>query len=253
MSEIAPSPVPDRGWVRPELVRPWGELVVMAALVLGVPIANATRGAFRGSSHDFMQMLASDVELIRTTAWEATFLAFFLLYLAWRGWKPADLRIGMGWVTSLEGIGLWLAGDVAVVLALVTTVTVGYALQTAQPTLVAFATTLEPHIPPHSLHVTWAAILVAMTLNAFFEEITCMGFIFTQLAERVGPFVALAVTVFLRAACHTYQDPFHLAGIVVLFTLYGLVYWWTRRLWPLIFAHLLLDIFSISMLKLMRG
>ncbi len=250
MSENALPPHAGRGWLRPDLLRPWGELVVMAALVLGVPIANSTRGAFHGSSHDFMQLLASDRQLIRTTAWEATFLAFFLLYLAWRGWKPADLRIGASLVTTLEGIGLWLTGDILVILALATTIVVAFALQTAYPTLGLFFMAIVPHIPPHSLHVSWAAILVAMTVNAFFEEITCMGFIFTQLAERLGPVIALAVTVFLRAACHTYQDPFHLAGIVVLFILYGVVYWWTRKLWPLIFAHLLLDIVSISLLKL---
>jgi membrane protease YdiL (CAAX protease family) len=252
MPEIALPPPAGRGWLRPELLRPWGELVVIAACVLGLPIANSTRGAFQGASHDFMQLLASDRQLIRTSAWEAGLLAAFFLYLAWRGWKPADLRIGAGLVTSLEGIGLWLTGDLLVILALFTTIVIGFALQTAYPTLGSFFVAIAPHIPPHSLHVSWAAILVAMTLNAFFEEITCMGFIFTQLAERLGPVVALAVTVFLRAACHTYQDPFHLAGIVVLFTLYGLVYWWTRKLWPLIFAHLLLDIVSISMLKLMR-
>ena len=252
MPVTAPAPA-GRGWLRPELLRSWGEFVGMTALVLALPIGNSTRGAFLGTSHNFMQLIASDRELIRSVVWEAAFLAFFLLYLSWRGWKVADLRVGVGLMTTLEGLGLYIAGDIVAILALVVTIGLALAVQTGQPNPAAFIASIEPHIPPHSVHVSWLAIGAAMTLNAYFEEITCMGFIFAQVAERRGPAVALVVTVFLRAACHTYQDPFHLAGIVLLFTLYGLVYWWTRKLWPLIFAHLLLDIVSISLLKLLRG
>jgi membrane protease YdiL (CAAX protease family) len=246
MNEAAAAPDP-RGWLRPDLVRSWSEFVVMTALILAIPIWNSTHAALEGSSQVFMQALASDRELVSTTAWESTFLAFFLLYLAWRGWKAADLRIRPGFLTTAQGFGLYLAGEVTIVVTLFSAILVGFELQN-QPAGVFFSR-LMPHIAPHSIHVSWAAIVVSMVLNAFFEEITCMGYIFSQVAARRGPWVALPVTVFLRAACHTYQDPFHLAGIAALFTLYGAVYWWTRKLWPLIFAHLLLDIVSFSVLK----
>ena len=57
----------------------------------------------------------------------------------------------------------------------------------------------------------------------------------------------------IRVACHTYQDPVHLVGIALLFTIYGLVYSRVRKLWPLIFAHLVLDITSLSLLKIWFG
>jgi membrane protease YdiL (CAAX protease family) len=255
MSEpLPPLPAPDpRAWLRPELLRSWAELVVMASLVLVVPVLNSTHAALHGSSKVFMQVLASDRELLATTAWEGTFLAFFLLYLFWRGWRPADLRIRASAVATAQGGGLFLVGEGAVMVALFGGIGLAYALGNQQQTFLAFVLKLSPNIPPHSIHVSWPAIFVSMTVNAFFEEITFMGYIFNQLAARCGPAAALAVTVFLRAACHTYQDPFHLAGIVMLFSIYAGVYWWLRKLWPLIFAHLLLDIISLSVLKLTRG
>lgn len=252
-SPEVPPPVPAREWLRPGLLRSWGEFVLMAAVALGIPVWSSTRAAFRGSERDFMQMIASDGTLIRECAWEATFLAFFILYLAWRGWKPADLRIRIGWQSSAQGMALLIASEVAVVVALFAAMGVGYALENDHRPFVSFVLAFSPHLPAHSIHVSWPVILVSMTVNAFLEEITCMGYIFNQLAARCGPGVALFVTVFLRVACHTYQDPFHLAAIAVLFTLYGVFYWDTRRLWPLIFAHILLDIISISAVKYMFG
>jgi membrane protease YdiL (CAAX protease family) len=252
-SPDVPPPVPTRDWLRPELLRSWGEFVLMATVALAIPIWNSTHAAFHGSSHDFVQMLASDGTLIRECAWEATFLSFFVLYLAWRGWKPADLRIRIGWFSSMQGIGLLIGGYVAMLFTLSGAIGIGYALSGGHRSFLSFFLTLTPHLPPHSIHVSWLLILVSMTVNAFMEEITCMGFIFNQLAARRGPGVAFFGTIFLRVACHTYQDPFHLAAIAMLFSLYAVFYWYTRKLWPLIFAHLLLDIISFSSLKLLYG
>jgi hypothetical protein len=78
-----------------------------------------------------------------------------------------------------------------------------------------------------------------------------MGYIFNQIAARRSPALALPVTIFLRLACHTYQDPMHLAGIGVLFTFFAVWYWLGRKLWPLIFAHILLDTTSFSLILLL--
>jgi membrane protease YdiL (CAAX protease family) len=39
----------------------------------------------------------------------------------------------------------------------------------------------------------------------------------------------------------------------MLFTVFGVAYWYTRKLWPLVFAHMLLDIGSVSAIKLLAG
>jgi membrane protease YdiL (CAAX protease family) len=248
-----PGPPRSNGWLRPELISSWTEFVIIAALLLVLPIRNSTVAALGGSSGHFMQMLLSNDRLLWAVYGESLLLGFFLLYLRWRGWTPADLRIGLGWGTSAQGILLLIATESAVVLTVFGLMGVVYRLQTAYHTYLSFLLAMSPHIAPHSIHLSWPVIFVAMILNAFLEEIICMGYIFNQLAARWGPAAALGVTVFLRVACHTYQDPIHLVGIGVLFSIYGVWYWQTRQLWPLIFAHLLLDIISMSAVKVMFG
>lgn len=249
----APEPARARPWLRPELISSWTEFLVVAALLLVLPIRNSTVAALGGSSSHFMEMLLSDDRLLWAIFGESLLLGFFLLYLKWRGWTPSDLRIGIGWRTSAQGLGLLALTEFAVVFTVFTLLGVVFFLQAAHRSVFSFLLENSPHIAPHSIHLSWAVIFPAMIINAFLEEIMCMGYIFNQLAARRGPAVALVVTVFLRVACHTYQDPVHLAGIAVLFTIYGVWYWRTRKLWPLIFAHLLLDIASMSVVKVVFG
>jgi membrane protease YdiL (CAAX protease family) len=248
-----PEPPSPRPWLRPELLSSWTEFVAVAALLLVLPIRNSTMAALRGSSSHFMQMLLANDRLLEAVVGESVLLALFLIYLKWRGWKPADLRIGVGWWTSLQGLGLLVVTETAVTFTVFGLIGVAYALQTTHHTFLSFVLAMSPSIAHHSIHLSWVVIFVAMIVNAFLEEIVCMGYIFNQLAARRGPALALVVTVFLRVACHTYQDPIHLAGIAVLFSIYAGWYWQTRKLWPLIFAHLLLDIGSMSVLKVIFG
>jgi membrane protease YdiL (CAAX protease family) len=248
-----PPPLALRAWLRPSLVRSWSEFVLVTALIMALPIRNSTVAALHGSSTRFMQTFLADSRLDWAIFIEGLMLALFLVYLHWRGWKPADLRIGLGALTTLEGLGLFLVCQVVISVVIMGLMGIVFALQSTSRTFPDFLLTMVPHIPPHSLHVSWLSIIVAMIVNAFLEEIICMGYIFNELAARRGPGLALAVTVFLRVACHTYQDPMHLTGIAVLFTLYGAFYWYVRKLWPLIFAHLLLDIMSMSAMKIWFG
>jgi membrane protease YdiL (CAAX protease family) len=244
---------PPRPWLRPELVRSWREFVIVAALVMAIPIRNSTVAALHGSSSHFMQMFMADSRLDWAIFFESLLLAFFLYYLHWRGWRPADLRIGLGWFTTLEGLGLYFATFIVTSVFVFALLGVLFELQTTWRTFGDYLTSIAPHIDHDSIHLSWGVIVISMIINAFLEEIVCMGYIFNQLAVRRGPMVALIVTVLIRAACHTYQDPVHLAGIALLFTLYGVFYCWARKLWPLIFAHLVLDIVSLSALKLYYG
>jgi membrane protease YdiL (CAAX protease family) len=247
---LPPEP-PRARWLRPALVSPWAEFLLVAALALALPIRNSTVAALDGSSSRFVQMLLSNNRLLEAIFFEAAFLALFLFYLHRRGWKPADFRISLGWWTSAQGVALLVVTEVAAIATLFILLAATYALQTRYSTFLSFVFSMSPHLERHSIHLSWPVIVVAMIVNAFFEELICMGYIFNQLAARRGPLTALVVTVFLRAACHTYQDPVHLAGIVVLFSIYGIWYWRTGRLWPLIFAHLLLDLGSVSAIKLL--
>ena len=251
-SALHPPPVPPPPWLRPSLLRSWTEFVIVAALLMALPIRSSTSAALQGSSENFVQLLLNNNHLLWTIFIEAAVLAVFLFYLHWRGWKPSDFHMRIGIVTSLQGLCLLAAAYFGAVLTLTAMIGLAYAFEGAHH-FVPFLLKISPHLAPHSIHVSWAVIIVAMIVNAFLEELICMGYIFNQLAARWGPGAALVVTVFLRAACHTYQDPIHLAGIVVLFTIFAAWYWYARKLWPLVFAHMLLDLGSVSIIKLWFG
>jgi membrane protease YdiL (CAAX protease family) len=244
---------PPRAWLRPELVPSWAEFILVTAVVMALPIRNSTVAALQGSSGRFMQLFMADTRLSWAICIESVLLALFLVYLHRRGWRPADLRISIGWRTTGLGVLLflvsWAAATAAVMGLLWTLFKIGNRYVYFSDYLMSMA----PHIARHSIHLSWPVIIVSMVLNAFLEEVVCMGYIFTQVAARCGPAVAVVATVFIRMACHTYQDPVHLVGIGVLFTVYALAYCKLRTLWPLIFAHLVLDITSLSILKLSFG
>jgi membrane protease YdiL (CAAX protease family) len=249
---VLPPPAPLPPWLRPVLLRSWTEFVIVAALLMALPIRSSTSAALQGSSGDFVQLLLTNNHLLGTIFVEATVLSVFLFYLHWRGWRPTDFRLKIGVLSSVQGIGLLLAAYLAAVATLFVVIGLAYAFN-ATSHFTSFLAKISPHITRHSIHVSWGVVIVSMVVNAFMEELVCMGYIFNQLAARWGPAAALVVTVFLRAACHTYQDPIHLAGIVVLFSVFGAGYWYLRKLWPLVFAHMLLDIGSVSAIKLLFG
>ena len=103
---------PPRAWLRPELVRSWTEFIVVAGLVMALPIRNSTVAALHGSSGRFMQLFMADTRLSWAIFIESVLLALFLYYLHRRGWRPADLRIGLGWATIGLGLALFVGCQV---------------------------------------------------------------------------------------------------------------------------------------------
>jgi membrane protease YdiL (CAAX protease family) len=90
-------------------------------------------------------------------------------------------------------------------------------------------------------HVNLIIVIISNIINAYWEELTCIAYAFNQFATKFGPLFALIVTVLLRVGCHTYQGSLPLVGIAIVFFLFGVCYWFTRSLWPLILAHFLFD------------
>jgi membrane protease YdiL (CAAX protease family) len=184
---------------------------------------------------------------------ESGIFAALLWFLHRRGWTVGDFKIRPTVLSTLQGIPLFvavLAGNFIVVATLLSVI---FLLQLVNPSLRDFFLGNIPHPAPHSIHVGWAVLIGTMVLNAFFEEMTCMGYAFNQFAAKRGPVFALIVTVVLRMACHTYQGPIHMLGIGMVFTIFGLWYWYARNLWPLIAAHAFLDLFSTGLMKIFFG
>jgi len=240
-------------WLRPELVAPWWEIVLVLIVLIGAFAGRSTYMALHGSSGHYINLLLTNSRLLNSLAGESVILTLMLFYLHRRGWKPTDFKIRPDWWSSLQGFGLFIAVTVGNSVTVIGLFVLIFALQTQYSQFLAYLMANSPHLEHHSIEVGWTVLIFSMILNAFFEEMTCMGYAFNQFAAKHGPLFALLLTVLLRMSCHSYQGPVHMLGIGVVFTLFGLCYWHTRNLWTLIFAHAALDICSTGFIKLLFG
>jgi membrane protease YdiL (CAAX protease family) len=78
---------------------------------------------------------------------------------------------------------------------------------------------------------------------ALVEEVIVAGYLITRLQQlRLTPAAAIGASAVLRGTYHLYQGWGGFAGNVAMGLLFGFVFVRTRRTWPLIVAHLLLDL-----------
>jgi membrane protease YdiL (CAAX protease family) len=101
----------------------------------------------------------------------------------------------------------------------------------------------------------WAgpALVLAAFANGLLEEVVVVGYLLTRLRET-GWGVAAAVTfsAVLRGTYHLYQGFGAFVGNAIMGVVFALFFLRTRRLWPLILAHTLLDIVAFLGYTLLR-
>ena len=161
-------------------------------------------------------------------SWTPVLVIGYLLARSREGWAGIGLtRFRTG--ELLMGLVLWVASFVLV-------------LVLAQ--LFQYFGTREVDFLPESLPLWFRslqAVLIAVTAGVT-EEIVVRGYAQTRLEQlRVSTAVILLLPTALWAGLHVYQG---LGAALTIFGL-GLMYAWyfqrTRRLWPLILAHVLFD------------
>jgi membrane protease YdiL (CAAX protease family) len=240
-------------WLRPELVASWREIAGVLFFLLAPFAGMSAWAASRGSQAHYVQHFLSDRALSLNGALEAAILGLGVLYLHRCGWRPADLRIRPGLLSSLESLGLLplaFAANTTVVFGLFMVL---FLTQKSEPNFLRFILEQSPQLTHLQLgQLSWSVLIVAMVLNAFLEEIICTSYAFNQFAAKRGPLFALLLVVILRMACHTYQGPVHMLGIGAVFFVFGAWYGWRGNVWTLIFAHALIDLGSLSLVKLLH-
>ncbi|WP_139320840.1 CPBP family intramembrane glutamic endopeptidase [Saccharomonospora sp. CUA-673] len=176
---------------------------------------------------DLLRQLLGAVQLV---AWGA-----LGLYLLWRGGmklaeiglprRPSrrDLLLSVG-LTALIGtpgllfyLGAWQAG-------------------------------LNLAVQPSTLEDTWwrpITLTLSAFGNGFAEEVLVVGYLITRLRQLgIGENTSLIISAVLRGSYHLYQGFGGFLGNVVMGLVFGRVWQRTGRLWPLIAAHTLLDVFA---------
>lgn len=204
-------------------------LDLTSALLATEPVSDqtATLNASR-STHAWLDLGYQLLGVVRLLAWTA--LPLVLL---------AHSRIGpraVGLVRTRPG------RQVAWGLALTAVIGIpGLALY-----LGAVAAGVNLQVAASGLTETWwrpVVLVLAAAANGAAEEVLVVGYLLVRLRQLgVPPAVALAGSALLRGSYHLYQGFGGGLGNLAMGLVFAL--WWmrTRRLWPLILAHTLLDV-----------
>jgi len=251
--KYANDPGIDGAPVRPELIVPAWIILGVAGAMLGW---GAAFGAWYGMTHPpgTFYLLFTDRVFLINDIFQGSALAAFLFYLHRQGWRPADFRIRIGIITTLSGLGLLVVtygGFFA--LAEFSRFVVRMLAPTPDGWIAGLFIPRHVPIPHGAIHITWMVAIVSMVLNAFYEEIVYMGYGFNLWAAKYGPRTAVFLSILARMVVHTYQGTEHILPIALWAVIFGVWYRYHRALWPLILAHMLIDLVSVGQLKVIYG
>jgi membrane protease YdiL (CAAX protease family) len=209
---------------------PTAEFAIVTVLAFGYFIAASLWLALHPVAHPYH----SGDSLIGLAIYELALMALLLPFLRLRGWNWA--KVGMKPSVSDTGFGLLLFVATYAVWLLVWRLTVILA-----PGVASTMSSVQVIAPGIGIPV---AVVVSL-INPVFEEIFVAGYLITALRAKRSPLFAVNVSVAIRLLYHLYQGPL---GVLVTVPM-GLIFasWYVQRgkLWPLIVAHVLLDLVGL--------
>ena len=204
------------------------EAAIVAGLTVGLPLA-LTLGRWRGAMNEF-----GDRRLLTTLAAELILAVCIVPVLVrFRGWRPNEIAGSPGPIDILRGASLWLSAFVAY-----------YASALAWLVFVPAMSQGKNAFVPTGHAATWVIILTSI-VSPMFEEFLFLGYGVARFPERLRKRASMA-SVALRTALHLYQGSMAVIGILPLGIVFTLYYYRTRRLWPVVVAHIAFDAIGLA-------
>jgi membrane protease YdiL (CAAX protease family) len=161
--------------------------------------------------------------------------AFLIWFLRVRGWTLEKIGVRIGWRTSAGGI-LLAVGTLAMFFFVQILASAGLDMSVVER--------LYPKVAPNlDLNIVFVTSLV----NGTYEELFVAGYIITVLASVRGVWTAVNVSTGIRLLYHLYQGTLGVLTIVPMGLLYGYIFVRTRQLWPLIVAHVVIDLTGLAL------
>ncbi len=102
------------------------------------------------------------------------------------------------------------------------------------------------HSPTLVAGASVPALVAVTVLNALFEEFLWLGYAVPALASRLGLEAACVVSIGLRTSIHLYQGAMAFVGILPMAVIVTLYFARTRRLWPVVVAHVVIDAVGLA-------
>jgi uncharacterized protein len=209
----------------------WGEICLILALTAGVWIIQP----LVASRADADAVTFTDQHLLGVVFYEVLVAASLVPWLVMRGWSPRSVAGAPVPSDVAHGVAVCLLVMVSTWLVWVTLIAVNADAAHALANGAQFAGGASA-----------AAIVLLSVLNPVFEEFLWLGYVVPSLTPKLGVLGACAVSVALRLSVHVYQGPSILVSILpgdIALTWY---YARTRRLWPAVVAHVILDVVGLA-------
>lgn len=178
----------------------------------------------------------TNARVLRTLGVEFVVSICLLPWLLKRGWKPREIAGSPSPKDVMHGAGLWLG-------------TMAFAFS-----LILGATILIPGVraaverSPFTGQLSIAVAATVAILNAVFEEFLWLVYAIPTLTNRLDAKTAAVISGTLRLSVHAYQGVYALIGVLPITIVFTLYYVETRRVWPVIVAHIVIDAISFSRL-----
>jgi membrane protease YdiL (CAAX protease family) len=217
-------------------------------LLLGVSIGPSLVSAF------FVHFLYGNKLPVPSVAWYISYgltngvihqaggLALLCYILFRQGRSLRDIGFSFRWIDIPVAIALWILSWLAATAChlyvnLIYNVATGRQVQQWDGAAAMLGT-----------HVS-VMVVVFLVVNAFYEELIVRAYLMSEvLAGRHSALVAGVVSVCVQALYHIYQGVPNMIALAGLFTVYAIYYGATRRILPVILAHLFVDAASATAL-----
>jgi len=211
------------------------EFLVVVTWAFGLPVFASIMAL--GTPGDSTAPVFTNAELLATIIFEVIQLGFLTWFLRIRGWTLEKFGLAFSRRGTAAGVVL-LAITYGLVLGaqFIAQIIFDYDLEAAA----ARAPKVDPDL-------SMQLVFLVSVVNGIFEELFVAGYIITSLIARRGMWMAINVSVVVRLLYHLYQGPIGIMTVVPMGLLYGYAYVRTRQLWPLMVAHMALDVIGLAM------
>ena len=206
------------------------EFAFVIAVAFGYFILNSFLFVFSSAPYQPL----TDRDLYFLLAFELAAMSILLPFLYLRGWNFQKIGLDLSVKGTLIGLALTIASYAAYAIFLAAA---WYVFSTTE------ATTSNNAIIGFKLSLL--TIVVVSIINPVFEELFVCAYVITSLKKQTTIWVAINASIFIRLLYHLYQGPIGVISIIPIGIIFS--YWYARtgKLWPLIVAHGLMDLFGL--------
>lgn len=212
---------------------PAQEALIVLALTSGLQGVSLLISAAHGTSQSF-----TFTRILETIGWQCVVGSILATMLVWRGWPLKELLSFRGSADVLATAGVLIATLVAIALTVAIIAGVFHASSDLRLLFIQ--------------KLTGVAILADVGLNIvnpIFEELLWLGYWFRRFEGR-SPALAWTVSLGLRCVAHLYKGLLGAATVLPLAAVFTAYYARTKRLWPPIVVHAILD--AIALFRLLH-